>query len=688
VSRSLVERGRAWKRPLLLGLTGLSVAAAVVSAVVSLAFWQLYSGADIPSFAQLQLEDPTVLLDVDGEVMDTLESGALQRKVALDALPPHVPAAVLAAEDRAFHDHRGFSARAIARAAIANLRAREVRQGGSTLTQQYVALALGGIDDSFAGKFREVAVAARLDDELSKEQILELYLNSVPLGRTADGVEAGAQLYFGVSASELDLEQAATLAGMIAAPTAFDPARNPEGAATRRDFVLRGMVATGAIEPAEADRYLGTPAPELREGPLRVPGPEGYVLAAVREQLPSLLEGREQVASGLVVHTTMDPRAQELAISALRDALADRSETGAIVTIESGTGAIRALVGGTDPVAEEFNVATAGRRQVGSSFKTFVLAELVARGYHPDSTRIDAPEQYAIADESVGGRDDEGAVFRNASGQGHGEVTARQAVVRSINTPFIQLGEALGFEEVVAMARTLGIEEDLPPFPSVVLGAADLPPVQLAAAYATLSADGRRTPPYLIERVETVDGEVLHEHRPEGEQVIDANVARVVNDVLAGVISDGTGGAADIGRPAVGKTGTTNDHRDAWFVGHTPDHATAVWVGNLDNAPMDGVTGGSVPATVWSAYMRGFVEPFEVSSFPEPDLSDLLPLQGLERPTPPPTPPSTEAPTEGPDVGGGDGDEDRRRPPKAKEPKDRGEGDAPGRAKGRGKKGR
>jgi penicillin-binding protein 1A len=622
----------------LIGALGI-VAAGIF--VAGMGFWTLYSSAEIPAPDELRIPDPTVVVDAAGDEVQTFAIGAVRRNVVLGDLPEHVPQAVLAAEDRGFYSHGGFSVSGILRAAWANIRHGEVKQGASTVTQQYVGLAIEDIERSYVGKVREIALAARLDREMEKDQILEMYLNSVPLGRTADGIEAGARTYFGVSATELSLEQAAVLAGMIAAPTAFDPEKNPEDAALRRDFVLQGMVDMGVLDQATADEHIGTELPELNIQPLFQPGPEAYFLDAIRDLAPTLVGDDVAIDSGLVIHTTLDRRAQQLAIDTLNAQLGETPYSGAVVTVDPASGAVRALVGGRDYGSQEFNVAVEGLNQVGSSFKVFALAEFVRQGYHPDATDVDAPKEYDVDSEPG-----ETHTVTNYSGDGYGEIDVREATVNSVNTAYVRLAEELGYDAVVDMARTLGVDVELAPYPSTILGSADLRPIDMAEAYATLAADGVHHEPYLIERIETQDGEVLFEHDPKPEQVIEPQVARVVSDVLADVIRSGTGTAADIGRPAAGKTGTTNEYRDAWFVGYTPQAATAVWVGTLDNSPMDRVSGGSLPAAIWGVYMTQYVEPFPVAEFESPDPDGLQPLEGLEAPEPLPPPPPPPPPPE------------------------------------------
>ena len=637
------QRGLAGKRPwlrrTLLVLAVLAILGLLAGLAVGIAFWRIYDTATIPAAEQLERPDPTVLVDRDGDEVETLDPADVQENVAIDDLPEHVPQAVLAAEDRRFHEHGGFSLRAIARAAVANVTAGEVEQGASTIHQQYVAMAVADIGDGYLDKFREAAIAARLDDEFDDDRILEMYLNQVPFGRTAHGIEAAARTYFGVGAEELDEEQAALLAGMIAAPSAFDPHDNPDGAAGRRDFVVDGMRQMGHLDDAAAEELIGDDLPSLREDPPIDLGEDAYFLDAVRQRLPDLLDDPSfDVTEGLVVHTTLDPEAQSLALEQLRSHLDELPYTGSVVTIESETGAVRSLVGGLDFEETPFNVATEAQRQVGSTFKTFALVELIEQGYDPDRTDIEVPDEYDIEVE-----DGDDTTVRNFHDDNPDEVDAREATVSSINTAYAQLGEELGADRVADRAEELGISSELHGFPSLVLGAVDLRPIEVTASYATLAAGGTRHDPYLIDRIEDHDGEVLYEHEAEPLEALDADTAHLVTDVLADVVASGTGQAAALDRPTAGKTGTTNDYRDAWFVGYTPELTTSVWVGNLDNSPMeDEISGGSLPAEIWGGYIGELLDGTDAEEFPTADVSDLDAFEELEPDEPEPDEPAPE----------------------------------------------
>jgi penicillin-binding protein 1A len=624
-----------WQRNIVAGVGAVALLGLVAVTVATVAYWSIYATASIPAPDELARPDPTVVIDQHDDEVATLEPAEMRRNIDLDDLPDHVPDAILAAEDRRFHEHGGFSVRGIARAAWANVTAGEIRQGASTIHQQYVAMAIADIGEGYISKFREAAIASRLDSDVDKDTVLEMYLNSVPFGRTAEGIEAAARTYFDVGADELDVEQAALLAGMIAAPTAFDPATNPDAAAHRRDFVLRGMEQMGTLDADAAEELAGSELPALRDEPLVSFDEHSFFLEAVRNQVPTLLDDDTlDPSTGLVIHTTLDPRAQQLADAELNAQLADLPYDGAAVTIESDGGQVRALVGGLDFEEEQHNVALSGDRQPGSAFKTFALAELVRQGYDPETTRIEAPLEYDVQVE--GGED---ATVGNYSGLDHGEVSAHGATVESINTAYIQLAEELGTDRIAELAADMGIESELHEFPSLVLGTAEVLPLELTVAYATLAAEGTRHTPHMVELIESHDGEVLYEHEPDADEVLDPNEANVVTDVLVDVVESGTGIAANLPRPNAGKTGTTNDFRDAWFVGYTPQHATTVWVGHADNSPMEGeIAGSSLPAQIWGEYMRALVEDLDVEEFTPGDTTGLVPLTGLEQPEPEPEP--------------------------------------------------
>jgi 1A family penicillin-binding protein len=527
-----------------------------------------------------------------------------RRIVPLAAIPLTLRQAVIAIEDERFYTHRGIDPRGIARALWRNLREGQVVEGGSTITQQLARNLFLSQQRAISRKVAEMVLAVEIERRLTKDEILERYLNLVYFGQGAYGVEMAAQVYFGKSARDLTLAEAALLAGLIRAPSVYSPYRNLALARARQELVLQRMVQLGAITPAQAAAARAAPirlAPASNAGLVGIRAP--YFVSFI---LTRLLEtyGEDLVyKGGLQVYTTLDPRMQALAEQAVRrglEAAARRrlhATQAALVALDPRTGAIRAMIGGADFATSQFNRAWQARRQPGSAFKVFVYTTAIARGIPPTRVLEDAPVTYRIP----------GAppwTPKNYDGKFSGPVTLRRALEQSINVPAARMIAELGPAAVVEVARKMGIESRLEPVLSLALGSADVTPLEMSAAFAALANGGLRVHPLAILKVTDARGKVLEEHRPRRELALEPDVAYIMTDLLKGVIERGTGRAAAIGRPAAGKTGTTDDYRNAWFVGYTPYLVTAVWVGNDDNTPMRRVVGGGLPAEIWAAFMK------------------------------------------------------------------------------------
>ena len=633
----------------------LALPAAVVAVVGLLLFFFVFAAVPLPGDVGAA---PTVVLDAAGNEVGSLNAQAARQDVPLEQLPAYIPEAVMAAEDRGFYEHSGISITGIARALFANAKAGEVTQGGSTITQQYVKNALVGNDRTFVRKAKEASLALKLEQRYGKDKILDMYLNTIYWGRGAYGIEAAAQTYFDRPAAELSLNQAATLAGIIQSPESLDPADGSDVAARtdeRRRYVLAGMLEEGWVDQATHDQVVAEGVPDTTGRQSVEYGPNAYYLDAVRRELAAEL-GEKEVYTGLTVYTELDQDFQRAAESVMKEALAEQPFTGAIVSVDPRDGGVRALVGGRDFAEQQFNTAVRSARQVGSSFKPFTLTRFVQEGYSPES-RFEAPASIVVPD----GQGGETEVY-NYDQEDHGVETVYEATRRSTNTVYMQMQEEVGAGNVVDTAASLGLPTSRPndetvmrSVPSLTLGVASFTPLEMASAYATLAAGGVRTTPHLVVKVENSEGEVVHEVEIEQEAVLEANDAYIVTDVLRGVIQNGTGTAADIGRPAAGKTGTTNEYTNAWFTGYVPQLATAVWIGNADNSPLEGeITGGSVPAEIWSAYMSTALEKVEVEDFPAPDLSGKELLNGEPEPSPSPSPSPSPTASPCPD-GSGEG---------------------------------
>ena len=537
------------------------------------------------------------------------------QRVPLSELPPYVPRAFLAAEDRRFHQHRGVDWRGVVRALRENWQAGRVVQGGSTLTQQLVKIVLLSPEQSFKRKLQEAVLATRLERRLSKDQILTLYLHRAYFGEGAYGVEAAARTYFGKTARGLTLSEAALLAALPKAPSRLDPTNGMGEALARSHLILRLMREEGWITPGQEQAARRNP-PVLSPPP-GGEGDFGYVLDLAAAQAQALVPAN---SPDLIVQLSVDPRLQSAAVRIVRQGLRNGprrwgADQAALVAL-APDGTVRALVGGVDHRLSPYNRAVHARRQPGSAFKPIVFAAALETGVSPTDVRIDAPVRFGRwAPENYGG--------------GHqGAMTVEQALVRSRNTIAVKLADETGPEKVGAFARRLGITT-LPerPYLSVALGAHEVTLLELTGAYQAFQLGGRRPPAVsLIERITSTRGDLLYARAPSAPvPVMDPLKAAQMQRMLQGVIARGTGRAAAIGRPAAGKTGTTQDWRDAWFVGFTPDWAAGVWVGNDDDDPTRKVTGGDLPAVLWRRFMleahQGLpVRDFDVAA---PDRQDL-----------------------------------------------------------------
>jgi penicillin-binding protein 1A len=512
--------------------------------------------------------------------------------ITLAELPPYVPRAFLAAEDRRFYQHGPVDFQGIARAAWTNWRAGHTVQGGSTLTQQLARTLYLTPKQTMRRKLQESVIAYRLEQEMSKDEVLELYLNRIFFGDNAYGIDAASQTYFGKPASQLDLSQAALLASLPKAPTRLALTNDMDAALARSHLVLATMHAQGWISAADEQDALSHPPKLVAEAPSE--GDFGYVLDMAAAQAVQIAGGQ---APDLVVKLTVDSDLQTTAQTVVREAIDSEGRRtnihqGALVLLAPG-GAIRALVGGRDHQLSAYNRATQAQRQPGSSFKPFVYAAAMETGLKPTDTRLDAPIRIGLW--SPG----------NYEGGYRGPVTLATALAHSINTVAVRLATEVGTSKIAEVAHRFGLKS-IPDSPqlSIALGAYEVNLLELTSAYQVFQQGGQRNDPYLIDQISTQRGDVIFSHPPSaGVMVYDVNNAGEMVRMMEGVITMGTGTRAAFGRPAAGKTGTTQDWKDAWFVGFTPDWVCGVWVGNDDGDPTRKVTGGQVPAEIWRRVM-------------------------------------------------------------------------------------
>jgi penicillin-binding protein 1A len=605
--------------------------AVVLGCAAAVLFYYFVKSVPLPSAIGSK---PTVLLDSTGTVaFATLQPKFVRQEVPLTQLCPpgrrYVCDTVLAAEDAGFYKHGGVSIPGIVRAALRNVKRGQVTQGGSTISQQYIKNVTGKDERTALRKVREAALALKLEREYSKDQILELYLNSIYFGRGAYGIQAAAHAYFGVDASNLTLAQAAQLAGVIPAPSVYDPIENPQGAHRRYRYVLDRMLALGWINAAQAEQLRANPPQPQRREEVRA-GVAPYFLDVVRRELEARLG--DQSYTGLRVMTTLNLAVQHHAQQAYDQAFAPILPTGALVALDPATGGILALIGGENYQTDQFNLALAPR-QAGSTFKPFALAAWIKDHRSPDSY-FDAPAKLVLP-KADNGQD---WVVNNYKNAAYPPISLRQATWNSVNTVYAQVQSELGPKATADIAsRVMGLhgKDQFKPLASLVLGTAEIAPLKLAEGYNTFASGGIHRSAFAVIEARQ-GGKVVYRHAPDSERVLPAQVANSVTKVLEGVITKGSGHRAQIGRPAAGKTGTTQDYGDAWFAGYVPQLTVVVWMGNRDNnRTMPGKpTGGELPAETWKGFMSAALKGVQVVDFPEPDEDGLV----VERASPAPKP--------------------------------------------------
>ena len=510
-------------------------------------------------------------------------------QLAYDDISPNLRKAIVAVEDRRFFSHGAVDLHGMLRALVHDLRGGHA-QGASTITQQLARLMLLSNERTARRKMQEALVAIWLEHHLTKQQILARYLDTAYFGAGAYGADAAAERYFGTSARTLTLAQAAMIAGLVRAPSQLAPVKNLDGARARAGVVLHAMVETGAITKAEGDAAVAHPA-DLKVAPDLPPGP-GYVADTAQADIKTLVGG---AAQDLTAGTTIDAHLQDAAETAIRAHLdgegARKHATQAALVAIGRNGAILAMAGGRDYAASAFNRATQAQRQPGSLFKMFVYLAALKSGMDPSTIVDDAPVTIGTGPNAWQPHDFEERY--------EGRMPLSLAFAKSVNTVAAKLGQDVGIKTVIKTARDLGIVSPLPDVPSLALGTANVNLMEMTRAYATIASDEETLDLYLVQRIAS-HGKILFNRPPHYGEASDPSQAKVqIRELLADVVREGTGRGARLAVPTGGKTGTTQDFRDAWFIGSTPDVTIGVWVGNDDNSPMDGVTGGDIPVKIW-----------------------------------------------------------------------------------------
>jgi penicillin-binding protein 1A len=633
-------RWRRWIRRLLLaslvlavvGLTGLGAAA----------LWALtILPQSLPSVTALEAFEPiqgTRVFDENDELISELQ---VERRifVPLASIPKTLRDAIVATEDVRFYSHYGVDPTGIARAIYQNFRRGRIVEGGSTITQQLAKVLFLTPDKSLDRKIKEAFLALELERRYDKDRILELYLNHIYFGAGAFGVEAAARTYFGKPVAELDLAESALLAGLPKAPTTYSPFERAEAAKRRRAIVLARMAEVGLIPPAQAKRLaasgLGLVPPERR----RTTGQ--YYLEYVQQYLEQQYGADIVFKGGLQVYTTLSPTMQLTAERAIREGLkaiearrvkaAEKSAAsagvperpeGALIAIEPQTGYVKAMVGGYDFLKSEFNRAVRAHRQVGSAFKPFVYIAALESGLTPASVVDDTPIEYPV------GRGGKPWKPENYDRKFRGPITFQLALEESVNVAAVKVQEQIGLRRTMEVAHRLGIESPLPEDLTLALGSSDLTLIELASAYAALANQGTWVRPTAVRYVVDAQGKLLEENTPEGRQALSPELAYVITHMLRGAVERGTAVAAkSLGRPIAGKTGTTNDYSNAWFVGFTPSLATAVWVGYDRPRPLGrDETGARAALPIWMTFMSQALAGTPIETFAVPEQVVILPV--------------------------------------------------------------
>lgn len=563
-------------------------------------------------------DQTTVVLDRNGEVLAKLFAEQNRTDVELADLPAALRQAVIATEDKRFYEHRGVDPFGILRALVVDVTRGRTAQGGSTITQQLVKNAFVTPERTLKRKAQEAVLAYRIEKTLTKDGILEAYLNTIYFGHGAYGVESAAQTYFGKHAADLGLAESALLAGVIKSPGRYSPYLDPEAGKGRRGVVLELMRDQGFITEAEraaadaSELALAGLKPQQAQAP--------YFVEYVKAQLGDAYGHEAVYRGGLTVKTTLDLRMQKAAERAIASSLDRKGDpSAALVALDPRTGAILAMVGGRDFASQQFNVAAQGHRQPGSAFKPFVLVTALKEGVPPERTFECGPLRL----KTPGGPDWQ---VTGAGGGRTGPMRLREATEKSVNSVFAQLVLEVGADATVATARDMGITTRIDAVPAIALGGLQtgVSPLEMASAYGTLASGGTAAEPFGIAEVVGPKGDTLGKHEIQTRAAIDPAVAYLTTHMLTGVINGGTGTAARIGRQAAGKTGTTQQYRDAWFVGCTPELSAAVWVGfpeaqrEMTSVHGRRVTGGSFPAEIWAAFMREALKGTEASAFQRP----------------------------------------------------------------------
>jgi penicillin-binding protein 1A len=594
--------------------------------VGGIAGFVIFSVWDLPEVNMLEQYKPSITSRVYSESNKLLAEFFTENRtpVALSDVPETLIKALIATEDTRFYSHHGLDFHGIARAFYRNIKAKKVIEGGSSLTQQLAKVLFLTPERSYTRKFKEMALALRIEQRYTKSEILSLYLNQIYFGNGAYGIEAAARIYFGKSAKSLDIAECALLAGLPRSPLRYSPFKSPQNALSRRAYVLNRMVGMQVISKAQADDAKKTPLPVQPN--TRAGGQAPYFVEYVRQKVEERFGSGILYSGGLNIYTTLDDLLQAEAEQAVRTGLAKIEARGgkkkkgssppvqaALICIEPATGQVKAMVGGRDYAESQFNRAWQALRQPGSAFKPVIYAAALDRGFSAADLLDDSPLTVAMDRKKNWSPE-------NFSRTYHGPVTLRKALAQSLNVPTVRLLEKIGIQETIEYAGKFGIR-NLTPYLSLALGSSDMTLYELALVYSVFANHGVRIGPVSIRSITDSAGQVIYTNEALPEQLMKQETAFLVTNLLKGVIEHGTAWKArELSRPAAGKTGTTNNYRDAWFVGYTPSLLAGVWVGYDDHRSIGTKeTGAKAALPIWIDFMKNAHANIDPEDFSAPE---------------------------------------------------------------------
>lgn len=593
----------------------------ILAALAGLALQALRQLPSIESLNSYVPSESTILYSADGKILARFHQEENRQVVPLSQISPYLQKAVIATEDPRFYQHHGLDFQGIIRATIKNLAYGRVVEGGSTITQQLTRNLFLTKKKTMARKLGEALLALQMERRYTKEEILELYLNQVYLGHNAYGIESAANLYFDKHAADLDLAEAAMIAGLIRGPEIYSPYRNFNGAKLRQIFVINRMLDQGLITEDEGKRAAIEALDFSPKNLKRFGEMAPYFIAYLLQDLIDRYGEDMVYHGGLQVYTTLDTKMQAAAEETLTRFVSEEGKKynfsqGALVSIDPRTGYIKAMVGGANFFESKFNRVTQAKRPPGSSFKPFVYTAAIEEGIYPGTVLDDVPTTFRVWPN----RWNPFGTWqpKNFDGKFRGPVTMRYALEKSLNIPSIKLLERVGIQSAIDVAQKMGIKSHLEPGLALALGASEVTIMEMTSAFGVFANNGIRVEPTAITKIQTRDGIILYENQVEEHRVLDENVAAIMVDMMKGVLTRGTGWKGRIDRPAAAKTGTSQDFKDAWFVGFVPQLVTGVWVGNDNNTPMKGIAEVAICPRIWKAYNDIVLAGEPVLDFPRP----------------------------------------------------------------------